>query len=263
MAVRIVVSGATGRMGGQLGRLARATDDLELVGGIAPDERPVDSPYPTVLPAESAAALLADCDVLIDFSAPAHIASLLRAHAGTLAGRAIVIGTTGLDDAARSAIDDAAARSAVLVAANFSVGVNLLLELTRRAARALGSTGYDVEIVEAHHRHKADAPSGTALALGRAVADGRGIPLEQVRRDGRTGVGGERPRGEIAFHALRGGEIVGEHEVRFIGASERVTLAHVASDRALFAEGALRAARWLAGRDSGSYTMSDVLGLGD
>jgi 4-hydroxy-tetrahydrodipicolinate reductase len=261
MAVRIVVSGATGRMGGQLGRRARAAEDLELLGGIAPDERPADSPYPTIVPAARAAPLLAECDVLIDFSAPEHVTSLLRAHADVLAGRAIVIGTTGLDDAARQAIDGAAGRSAVLVAANFSVGVNLLLELTRRAARALGPDTFDVEIVEAHHRHKADAPSGTALALGRAVAEGRTVSLDEVRRDGRSGVSGERAHGEIAFHALRGGEIVGEHEVRFLGANERVTLGHVASDRALFAEGALRAARWLARREPGSYTMSHVLGL--
>ena len=261
MAVRIVVAGATGRMGAQLGRLARESAELELAGGIAPDAATEGSPYPTIVAAADAASLLSQCDVLVDFSAPDHLRSILDRHADALTGRAIVIGTTGLDDATQRTIDDAATRSAVLVAANFSVGVNLLLELARQAARVLGPDAFDVEIVEAHHRHKADAPSGTALALGRAVAEGRAVRLDDVRRDGRSGIGGERERGEIAFHALRGGEIVGEHEVAFIGANERVTLAHVASDRALFAAGALRAAQWIAGRPAGSYTMRDVLGL--
>ena len=262
MAVRVVVAGATGRMGAQLARLARASSALELVGGIAPDAGET-ADYPTVVDAAGAGALRGACDVLVDFSAPAHIASILRAHADSLAGRGIVIGTTGLDDDARRAIDDASARSAVLVAANFSIGVNLLLELARNAARVLGADAFDVEIVEAHHRHKADAPSGTALALGRAVAEGREVGLDDVRRDGRSGISGERAVGEIAFHALRGGEIVGEHEVRFIGTNERVSLGHVANDRALFAAGALRAAQWIAGRAPGSYTMRDVLGLAD
>ena len=261
MAVRIVVSGATGRMGSQLGRLARDASDLELVGGIAPDAAAKDSAYPGVVPAQAAGELLARCDVLVDFSAPAHLRTILETHGDALAGRGIVIGTTGLDGDASRAVDAAAERCAVLVAANFSVGVNVLLELARRAARALNAGEFDVEITEAHHRHKADAPSGTALALGRAVADGRGVTLDDVRRDGRSGVSGERPRGEIGFHALRGGEIVGEHEVAFIGASERVTLGHIAADRALFAEGALRAARWITGRPAGRYTMADVLGL--
>ena len=263
MAVRIVVSGATGRMGSGLGRLVRDAPDMELVGGIAPDADADASPYPAIVPAAQAAQLLSSCDVLVDFSAPEHLRALLTDHASALAGRAIVVGTTGLDDATREAIDAAAARSAVLVAANFSVGVNLLLELARQAARVLGPDAFDVEIVEAHHRHKADAPSGTALALGRAVAEGRGGELEALRRDGRSGMSGERPNGEIAFHALRGGEIVGEHEVAFIGADERLLLGHIASDRALFASGALRAARWMAGRAPGTYSMRDVLGLSE
>ena len=263
MAVRIVVAGATGRMGAQLGRLVRADPELELIGGIAPDAAAADSPYPTIVPAERAAQLLSSCDVLVDFSAPPHLRSILAQHGDALAGRGVVVGTTGLDDDARRAIDDAARRSALLVAANFSVGVNLLLELARQAARVLGPDAFDVEIVEAHHRHKADAPSGTALALGHAIAEGREVALDDVRSDGRSGVSGERPVGEIGFHALRGGEIVGEHEVSFIGANERVTLGHVATDRSLFAAGALRAARWIAGRAPGNYTMRDVLGLSE
>jgi 4-hydroxy-tetrahydrodipicolinate reductase len=261
MALRIVVSGATGRMGSQLGRLIRDASDLDLAGGIAPDAPASDSPYPSVLDAADAEPLLAACDVLVDFSAPEHLRFILATHRVTLAGKGIVVGTTGLDTETERALNGAARGAAVLQAANFSIGVNLLLELARSAARVLGADAFDVEIVEAHHRHKADAPSGTALALGRAVAQARGRSLEDVRRDGRSGQGAERPTGEIAFHALRGGEIVGEHEVHFIGASERLTLRHVASDRALFADGALRAARWIAGREPGSYTMRDVLGL--
>lgn len=263
MAVRIVVSGATGRMGEQLGRLVREASDLDLTGGIAPDANAQDTPYPGIVPAEEADALLRGCDVLVDFSAPGHLRTILEAHGDALAGRAIVVGTTGLDDETQRALDAAAARSAVLVAANFSVGVNLLIELARQAARVLGADAFDVEIVEEHHRHKKDAPSGTALALGRAIAGGREVDLDAVRRDGRSGTGDERPRGEIGFHALRGGETVGRHEVSFIGASERVTLAHSADDRALFATGALTAARWIAGRPAGTYTMRDVLGLSE
>jgi 4-hydroxy-tetrahydrodipicolinate reductase len=263
MAVRIVVSGATGRMGTQLGRLAHEAADLELVGGIAPDAAPKGSVYPAMVPVDAAGDLLERADVLIDFSAPAHLHAILDAHGDALAGRALVIGTTGLEDDVRRAVDACCARSAVLVAANFSIGVNVLMELARSAARALDAQQFDVEISEAHHRHKKDAPSGTALALGRAVAAGRGVPLDDVRRDGRSGVSGERPRGEIGFHALRGGEIVGEHEVAFIGAHERVTLGHIAADRAIFAEGSLRAARWIAGKPAGSYTMRDVLGLAE
>jgi 4-hydroxy-tetrahydrodipicolinate reductase len=148
----------------------------------------------------------------------------------------------------------------VLTAANFSVGVNVLLSLVATAAAALGPE-YEVEIVEAHHRRKEDAPSGTALALGRAVAGARGVELDAVRRDGRSGRPGARPAGEIGFHALRGGSIVGEHQVWLIGEMDRLELVHRAADRALFAEGALRAAAWLAGRAPGRYSMRDVLGL--
>lgn len=150
---------------------------------------------------------------------------------------------------------------AVLQAANFSIGVNLLLRLAEEAARTLPAEGYDVEIVETHHRRKADAPSGTALALGRAVAAGREARLEELRRDGRSGVTGERAVGEIGMHALRGGDVVGEHQVLFIGARERIELTHAAGDRALFADGALLAARWIAGKQPGRYQMREVLGL--
>lgn len=248
-------------MGGQVGRLVRQAPDLALAGGIAPASETADPCYPAIVAIEEASALLAACDVVVDFSAPDHLTSLLRSHADVLAGRALVVGTTGLHDDALAALDVAARGGPVLVAANFSIGVNVLLELARRAARVLGPDAFDVEIVESHHRHKADSPSGTALALGRAVAQARGVDLGDVRRDGRSGTSGERPIGEIGFHALRGGEVVGDHAVRFIGAHERIDLGHVAADRALFAEGALRAARWIVGKAPGTYQMSDVLGL--
>ena len=178
-----------------------------------------------------------------------------------MAGRSLVIGTTGLDADTERALADASTHAAVLTAANFSIGVNLLLGLTTRVAEALDADSFDIEVVEAHHRRKTDAPSGTALALARAAADGRGVDLEAVRRDGRSGDTGARPHGQIGLHAVRGGGVVGEHTVMFIGERERIELRHDALDRALFAEGALRAARWMAGRAPGRYTMQDVLGL--
>jgi 4-hydroxy-tetrahydrodipicolinate reductase len=202
-----------------------------------------------------------DADVVIDFSSPELLRRLLEMHGDALGGVGLVVGTTGLMPEEQALLTRQAQRSPVLQAANFSVGVNLLLALAERAAAVLGDD-YDVEIVEAHHRRKVDAPSGTALALGDSVASGRGVWLGDVRVDGRGGRPGERPRGEVAFHAVRGGDIVGEHSVMFIGERERIELGHVAQDRALFAEGALRAARWLAGREPGAYSMRDVLGLG-
>lgn len=263
MATRIVVSGATGRMGRTVAAVAREAGDVELVGGIGRDGRDVDAngAYPRIETPERAAGMIADADVVLDFSAPPFLARVLDAQAAALAGRALVVGTTGLDDALRARLDDVAARTAVLVAANFSVGVNLLLALVEEAARRLPAEGYDVEIVEAHHRGKADAPSGTALALGGAVAAGRGADLAALRRDGRSGRPGERPTGEIAFHAVRGGSVAGEHTVLFLGAHERLELGHAAVDRSLFAEGAVVAARWMAGRPPGRYSMREVLGL--
>ena len=260
--VRIVLSGATGRMGTTLAALVAADESLELVGGIGRiPERGCDIGCPVVETPETAGAWLREADVVVDFSAPELLSRLLEMHGEALAGKALVVGTTGLGDGERAMLERAAERSAVLQAANFSVGVNLLLVLAEQAASVLGED-YDVEIVEAHHRRKADSPSGTALALGEAVARGRGVSLDSVRVDGRSGRPGERPRGEVGFHAVRGGDIVGEHRVMLIGERERVELAHLAQDRALFAEGALRAAKWIAGKPAGTYTMKDVLGLG-
>ena len=232
-------------MGQTLTRLLASDTRFEFVGGI-------DAEHPAT------AGLIAQSDVIIDFSAVAGLESLL-AH--DLDGKGLVVGTTGLTDDVQHKLASAAGRAAVLVAANFSVGVNLLLGLVEQAARVLPAEQYDVEIVEAHHNRKVDAPSGTALALGEAIARARDADLGQLRRDGRSGQAGARVAGEIAFHALRGGEIVGEHQVHFIGARERIELGHSAQDRGLFAEGALRAAAWIAGKPAGRYTMKDVLGL--
>lgn len=267
MPLDLVVSGATGRMGRALGRLIAASSDLRACGGIARPESATDSaagerdPYPRIVGVDGAGDLVRRANVVVDFSAPAQLSSLLALHGDALAGRALVVGTTGLDPELEQGLDDAGRVAAVLVAPNFSVGVNLLVALVRRAAAALGPSGYDVEIIESHHARKDDAPSGTALALGRTVADARGVSLETVRRDGRSGRTGARRNGEIGFHALRGGDVVGDHAVRFLGALETVELAHSARSRDLFADGALVAARWLAGRAPGRYTMADVLGL--
>jgi 4-hydroxy-tetrahydrodipicolinate reductase len=259
--VRIVLSGATGRMGQTLAALVAEDDGLSLAGGIGRmPERGCDIGCPLVETPETAGAWIHEADVVIDFSAPELLRRLLEMHGDALAGKALVVGTTGLADEEQRMLTALAERAAVLQAANFSVGVNLLVALAEQAASVLGDD-YDVEIVEAHHRRKVDAPSGTALALGEAVARGRGVPLAEVRVDGRSGRPGERPRGEVGFHSVRGGDIVGEHSVMLIGERERVELGHVAQDRALFAEGALRAARWMAGRAPGTYTMRDVLGL--
>lgn len=264
MTIELVVSGATGRMGRTLGRLIREADDLRAAGGIAPDSPDEGADaigYPEIVRAERAGPMIRAADAVIDFSAPAHLRSLLDLHSEALQGRALLIGTTGLDAHTESDLQHLAEHAPVLTAPNFSVGVNLLLGLVETAARALRSEHFHVEIVEAHHARKEDAPSGTALALGRAVAAGRDEALEEARRDGRTGRPGPRPTGEIGFHSLRGGAVVGEHIVHFLGQRERILLGHVAESRDLFADGALIATRWLAGRPPGRYTMADVLGL--
>jgi 4-hydroxy-tetrahydrodipicolinate reductase len=261
----LAVSGITGRMGRLVAERARAATDLLLAGGIARRGLAAEAAQAygcdRIDSAATAGPLLGGADVVIDFSSPEALAALLSAQAEALAGRALVVGTTGLGADAEASLARAAERGPVLVAANFSVGVNLLLGLVETAARALDPAGWDLEIVEAHHGRKADAPSGTALALGAAAAGARGVALDGVRRDGRSGPTGARPAGEIGFHAVRGGGVIGAHRALFLGGMERVELAHEALDRALFADGALRAARWLAGRAPGRYTMRDVLGL--
>lgn len=207
----------------------------------------------------SAAEALAAAHVVVDFTTPAASAALAdqAAHAGV----ALVIGSTGFDDDQLAAVAAAATRTAIVRAGNFSLGVNMLMGLVAQAARALPAEAYDIEIFEAHHRRKVDAPSGTALMLGEAAAKGRGVSLAQVARHARDGITGERPVQEIGFSVLRGGDIIGEHSVTFAADDEILTLSHSARDRGLFARGAAAAARWVAGQPPGAYDMQDVLGF--
>jgi 4-hydroxy-tetrahydrodipicolinate reductase len=252
-------------MGRNLATLIRDTSDLRIAGALArtkrtgPDAQQLG--YTRIDDLTGADSVLGDSDVLIDFSSPAFLSELLEKHQSALAGKAVVVGTTGLDERAHALLDRTAQIAALLAATNFSRGVSLLMALAERAAHALPPGDYDAEIIEMHHRGKADAPSGTALSLGEAVARGRGQDLADQRKDGRSGRTGERPRGEIGFHAVRGGSVIGEHHVLFLGSRERIELAHVATDRALFAEGALAAARWLSQQQPGRYTMANFLGL--
>jgi 4-hydroxy-tetrahydrodipicolinate reductase len=203
---------------------------------------------------------LAVADVVIDFTTPAASADLARLCAER-GEPALIIGSTGFDAAELAVIADAAKTVPIVRSGSFSLGLNMLVGLVERAARALDPDDWDVEIVEAHHRHKIDAPSGTALMLGQAAASGRGIELETVARRARDGVIGARPAGEIGFAVLRGGSIIGEHSVSFCAEGETVTLSHAAGDRVMFARGAIAAALWVAGRPPGEYDMRDVLGF--
>ncbi|MEX2283658.1 MAG: 4-hydroxy-tetrahydrodipicolinate reductase [Gemmatimonadota bacterium] len=267
MPARIVVSGALGRMGQTIAGLARDSSAFVLSCGIDRERPAPEDPIARQLgfavyeTPSSAAAAIQQADVVIDFSAPDGLQALLDHCGAALAGKALVVGTTGLSNELQHQLRQASEHAAIMVSANYSIGVNLMLGVVASAAKVLTADRFDVEIVEAHHRHKADAPSGTALLLGRVIAEARGVTLDAVRRDGRAGKTGERPTGEIGFHALRGGEVVGEHRVQFLGGRERFEITHAASDRAIFAEGALIAAQWLAGKPAGMYSMQDVLDL--
>lgn len=265
MSKKIVISGATGRMGQTLVGLISQSREFELLGGIDRERKTGGEAarygFRVVDTAETAADMLRDADVVLDFSAAAGLHGLLTHRVAEIAGKGLVVGTTGLTPDVLRLLAHASVTSPVIISANFSIGVNLLLGLVDAAARVLPAERYDVEVVEAHHRNKVDAPSGTALAIGHAVAAGRGVALESFRRDGRSGNTGARSPGEIGFHALRGGDVVGEHRVHFIGVRERIEIAHTAQDRGLFAEGALVAADWIIGKEPGSYSMKEVLGL--
>jgi 4-hydroxy-tetrahydrodipicolinate reductase len=242
--VRIGIIGAAGRMGGAVADVLADSAEASLAGGA--DE------------CDDVGALARTSDVLVDFSAPAALAANLDAAAE--AGVAIVVGTTGLAAAHEALLEAAAARVAVLQSANMSLGVNLLAHLVREAAARLGPD-WDIEIVEMHHRMKVDAPSGTALLLGRAAAEGRGIDLEPASERGRDGITGARQPGRIGFASLRGGSVAGDHQLIFATEGERIELGHRAESRAIFARGAVKAALWLAGKPAGRYAMGDVLGL--
>lgn len=263
----IVVTGASGRMGQMLIALISQSETAKLVGALERPGHPWVGQDVGVAMGGAALGVLVEDDPLpsfaraqavIDFTAPAVTVNF----AGLAAqARAVhVIGTTGLSEADITAIDHAAHHAVVVRAGNMSLGVNLLVQLTKKVAAALGED-YDIEVVEAHHHHKVDAPSGTALMLGEAAAEGRGVSLNDVRDSGRDGITGARQRGDIGFSAIRGGDVVGEHDVMFLGPGERITLRHVATDRALFARGAIRAALWGQGQKPGHYDMLDVLGL--
>lgn len=263
----IVITGASGRMGQMLVKTVLASDKARLVACI---ERPGNpwlgrdvgeamggAPLGVIVTDDPLPAF-AQAQAVIDFTAPA--ATVEFAALAAQARAVHVIGTTGLE-AAHHAKLDAAARHAVIVqAGNMSLGVNLLTRLTQKVAAALDAD-WDIEVIEAHHRMKVDAPSGTALMLGQAAADGRGVSLDAARVSGRDGITGARERGSIGISAIRGGDIVGEHDVLFAGEGERIILRHVATDRTIFARGALRAALWGQGQKPGRYDMMDVLGL--
>jgi 4-hydroxy-tetrahydrodipicolinate reductase len=266
--MRIGIAGCAGRMGRMLAREIAATAGCTLAGGSA---RPGASVIGTDLGSlagleplgvavlDDAATLFAGVDAVLDFTTPE--ATERHATLAATAGAIHVVGTTGLGPSAREALDQAARRVPVVVAPNMSVGVNLLMALVEQVARTLGPD-FDIEIVEMHHRHKVDAPSGTALGLAEAAATGRGVRLTEVVERARDGLTGPRRRGAIGLAALRGGDVVGDHAVLFAGEGERIELTHRASSREIYAKGAVRAARWAEGRPPGLYTMRDVLGLG-
>ena len=244
-------------MGRLLAEEARAAG-VTVAGGIA---RPGSAPFPEGVPKlDSIAALARAADLVVDFT---H-AETARTHARALAEAKTgwVLGTSGLTEADEAAVAEAARHVPVVYAANFSAGVTLVLALAERMAAALPAESYDAEIVEMHHRQKVDAPSGTAIGIGRAVAKGRGVALEAVTEAGRHGQTGARRPGAIGFASLRGGQVVGEHTLIFAAADEQIALTHRAFARRTFAAGAVRAALWAAGREAGLYDMGDVLGLG-
>jgi 4-hydroxy-tetrahydrodipicolinate reductase len=242
--MRIGIAGITGRMGKLLTEEVAAAG-AELSGGISR--------------AGDIAGLAAMSDVVIDFTN----ASTARPHAAAMAasGKAWVLGTSGLSAADEAAVEEAGATVPVVYASNFATGVNLVLALAERMGAALPADAYDAEIVEMHHRQKVDAPSGTAIGIGRAVAKGRGTTLDAVIDSGRDGHTGPRKTGAIGFAALRGGQVVGEHTLVFAAGAEHIALTHRAFDRRAFATGAVRAALWTAGRPAGLYSMMDVLGM--
>ena len=265
--IGIAIMGASGRMGQMLIETINASEKAHLVGvteraghawigkdlgeamGSATNGVPVvDDPIEVIAKAQA----------VIDFTSPD--ATIAHAELTAQARCVHVIGTTGFDDSHLTKINAAARHATIVRAGNMSLGVNLLVQLTRKVAAALDED-FDIEVIEAHHNKKVDAPSGTALMLGEAAAEGRGISLKDATDSGRDGITGARKRGDIGFSAIRGGDIVGEHDVMFAAAGERIVLRHLATDRAIFARGALRAALWGQDKGPGEFDMLDVLGL--
>lgn len=265
--IRIAVFGANGRMGRAVTRVVSSAADATIVGACTePGHATVGQDVGElagmgtlgILITADPAEALANADVAIDFTLPAAVSGNLAACRQS--GCALVMGTTGLAPEHAAMLGESSEEISILYGRNLSIGVNVFTELARQAAGYLGEE-WDVEITEAHHRYKLDAPSGTALQLGEAVADARGTNLDDVAVIGRNGHTGERPRGAIGINSIRAGNIVGDHTVAFVSDTETVELTHHAVDRELFASGALRAARWLQGRPAGLYSMRDVLGF--
>jgi len=264
--LKVAVAGATGRMGHMLIEAIRASDDCQLAGALDVAASPaIGNDAAAFLGHASGVPVTADlqaglrnAQVLIDFTRPEGTMAHLRACRAR--GVKMVIGTTGFSDAQKREIADAAREIAIVMAPNMSVGVNVTLKLLQMAAKAL-ATGYDIEIIEAHHRHKVDAPSGTALKMGEVIAEAIGRDLKECAVYAREGVTGERDPSTIGFSAIRGGDIVGDHTVLFAGTGERIEITHKASSRTTYAQGSLRAARFLAAQDQGLFDMFDVLGL--
>jgi 4-hydroxy-tetrahydrodipicolinate reductase len=264
--LNIAIAGAGGRMGRMLVEAVLNADDMRISGalGVAGSDG-LGQDAAAFLGKHSGAIITADldeglkgADVLIDFTRPEG--TLKHAEYCAAHGIKLVVGTTGFDDAGKAAIKAAAEKTAIVFAPNMSVGVNVTMKLLELAAKSL-STGYDIEIIEAHHRHKVDAPSGTALKMGEVIADALGRDLKECAVYGREGVTGERDPSTIGFATVRGGDIIGDHTVLFAGTGERIEISHKSSSRAGYAQGSLRAARFLADKPAGLFDMYDVLGL--
>jgi len=264
--MKIAVAGASGRMGRMLIEAIRNASDAELAGaldvagapGLGADASGFLGQDSGVLITDKLEQGLANADYLIDFTRPEGTLKHMEYCAAH--GIKMIVGTTGFDDAGKAAIAAAAEKTAIVFAPNMSVGVNVTMKLLELAAKSFAE-GYDIEIIEAHHRHKVDAPSGTALQMGEVVARALGRDLKEVGVFAREGVTGERDPSSIGFATIRGGDIVGDHTVLFAGIGERIEISHKSSSRVTYAHGSLRAARFLAGRDTGLYDMQDVLGL--
>lgn len=263
----IVVTGASGRMGQMLVNTVVASDKARLVGAVERSGHPwVGQDIGTAMGGQALGVVVTDdalqafakAQAVIDFTAP--VATLAFAKLAAQARAVHVIGTTGMSETEIAQLEPCGRHAVIVRAGNMSLGVNLLTQLTKKVAAALDED-FDIEVIEAHHNRKVDAPSGTALMLGEAAAEGRGVLLADVSDRGRDGITGARNRGDIGFVAIRGGDIVGEHDVLFAAAGERIILRHVASDRAVFARGALKAALWGQNQKPGEYDMVDVLGL--
>lgn len=264
--LKIAIAGASGRMGRMLVEAVQAADDLQLSGALGITGSSVIGQDASAFTGELSGVRinsdlsvgLADADVLIDFTRPEGTLQHLAYCANH--GIKMVIGTTGFDDAGKAAIADAAKKIPIVFAPNMSVGVNVTLKLLEFAAKNFAH-GYDIEIIEAHHRHKVDAPSGTALKMGEVIAQSIGRDLKDVAVYAREGITGERDPSSIGFSTIRGGDVVGDHTVLFAGIGERIEISHKSSSRATYAQGSLRAARFLRDKQHGLFDMFDVLGL--